>query len=399
MKECEQFEEGSRKRAICEGRAALHPSKINFYRARWGLPPLSITTTIQHVVQPQKSIKPSRVVTTSRQNVGCGSCGKKVRRQRAERSLPSKRAQVATFIKASVRHVSDGLAQAPREVIEHRLSVCQNCDRYRHSDSRCSECGCYVAEKASWRSEDCPLGKWSAKTWAYGVTTVPERRRDLLPSTLESLRAAGFDSPRLFVDGPPDGFEQFGLAVTARHERVRTFANWILTITELYQRNPTADRFAVFQDDLLACRNLRQYLDTCEYPKDGYWNLFTFPSNQSRVETESVGWFKSNQKGLGAVGLVFSREAVETLLSSKHMILYPQNREKGWKLVDMAIAKAMNDSGWSEYCHNPSLIEHVGTKSSMGSPRLPQSQTFLGVDFDANELTDLRYQEQDTRQT
>ena len=35
--------------------------------------------------------------------------------------------------------------------------------------------------------------------WVYGVTTVPERRADLLPRTLVSLDRAGFPSPRIFV--------------------------------------------------------------------------------------------------------------------------------------------------------------------------------------------------------
>ena len=36
--------------------------------------------------------------------------------------------------------------------------------------------------------------------WAYGVTTVPSRRDNLLPITLGSLRKAGFDKPRLARD-------------------------------------------------------------------------------------------------------------------------------------------------------------------------------------------------------
>jgi hypothetical protein len=96
--------------------------------------------------------------------------------------------------------------------------------------------------------------------WAYGVTTVPSRRNDLLPETLCSLCEAGFDAPRLFVDGDndPKGWErEFGLETTCRYPTIRTHGNWILALSELFIREPHAERYALFQDDLITYRNLR----------------------------------------------------------------------------------------------------------------------------------------------
>ncbi len=73
--------------------------------------------------------------------------------------------------------------------------------------------------------------------WAYGVTTVPVREDRLLPKTLASLRAAGFDKPRLFVDGVRNAWDweqKFGLEVTARWPHVLTAGNWVLSMYELY---------------------------------------------------------------------------------------------------------------------------------------------------------------------
>ena len=112
--------------------------------------------------------------------------------------------------------------------------------------------------------------------WAYGVTTVPRRRDDLLPRTLASLRAAGWDSPRLFVDGDDDTVSwsrEFGLPVTARKPLVRVTGNWLLGMVELYVRDPHADRYAIFQDDVVFCRNARAYLDSVPAPERGYMNL------------------------------------------------------------------------------------------------------------------------------
>lgn len=225
-------------------------------------------------------------------------------------------------------------------------------------------------------------------SWAYGVTTVPQRINDLLPRTLASLAGAGFDKPRLFVDGMPQGLETPGdYEKTLRVPVIKTFGNWCLGLAELYLREPLAGRYAMFQDDLIAYRNLRQYLDQCIYPEKGYWNLYTVPRNQKLVD-EIKGWGLSNQRGKGAIALVFSREAVLTLLGHTHMLARPQNPNprKNWKSIDGGIVTAFELSGWKEYVHNPSLVQHVGTETTMGNFFHPVAVSFRGENFDAMEL-------------
>ena len=233
--------------------------------------------------------------------------------------------------------------------------------------------------------------------WAYGITTVPERRHDLLPRTLSSLASAGFPSPRLFIDGEQSHDEaasyerEFKLPITYRTPRIRTHGNWVLSLYELYIREPNAERYALFQDDLVACKNLRSYLEKSPYPENGYCNLYTFPSNQSLAPAQG-GWFKGRlldsgpegwQTGRGAVALVFSREAVLVLLSSQHIVDRPLDAFRGWRCIDGGVVTAMNKAGWSEYVHDPSLVQHIGMESSMGSRPHKLAESFRGEDFDA----------------
>ena len=195
--------------------------------------------------------------------------------------------------------------------------------------------------------------------WAYGVTTVPERWHDLLPKTLSSLAAAGFDSPRIFVDGTVGHLPsqrplpvECKFSITERGDRIRTYGNWVLGLLELFLRNPSADRYAMFQDDLLAYRNLRQYLEQVSMRDRCYWNLMTFPVNHALCEGKK-GFFLSNQRGKGAVGLVFSRDGVKTLLGHQlsigHMLDRVENRkkdpttgwEKGQESVDGGVVSAL----------------------------------------------------------
>lgn len=68
--------------------------------------------------------------------------------------------KAASFTAAAVRHIADGASHVPEAVYENRLVVCRGCDRFDAESLVCLECGCRLAIKARWRSEECPLGRW-----------------------------------------------------------------------------------------------------------------------------------------------------------------------------------------------------------------------------------------------
>lgn len=225
-------------------------------------------------------------------------------------------------------------------------------------------------------------------SWAYGVTTVPQRMDDLLPKTLASLEAAGFDLPRLFIDGSENAALWRGkfptLNMTFRYPAVRVAANWVLSAHELLMRNPVCERYAIFQDDILAVKNLRKYLDSQKMPDKGYWNLYTFPQNQQL--SKGRGWFLSNQRGLSAVGLVFNREGLMRLLSDYQLVARPTNQQRGWHNIDGGISEAMRRLGYQEWVHDPSFLYHTGNVSTSGHQPYAECKSFPGEQFDAMSL-------------
>ena len=56
--------------------------------------------------------------------------------------------------------------------------------------------------------------------------------------------------------------------------------------------------------------------------------------------------------------------------------------EKRAKEIDAAFRKA----GWAEYVHAPSLVQHIGERTSMGNKPQPSADSFPGEEFDATEL-------------
>ena len=68
--------------------------------------------------------------------------------------------QIASFLELAVNHVLAGLPIAPPEEQSRRLAICQACDQFDPTATRCKQCGCFLILKASWAEQQCPLQKW-----------------------------------------------------------------------------------------------------------------------------------------------------------------------------------------------------------------------------------------------
>lgn len=219
--------------------------------------------------------------------------------------------------------------------------------------------------------------------WSYGITTVPSRANDLLPATIESLSRTGFKLPVVFVDG----FIEFSTELldklppmVMRTQGVGHLANWMNALFYLYTVFPKATRYALFEDDLICCSNLRSYLDACPYPDKSYWNLLTHDCNFELAKDR--GWFLSNQRGKGAVGLVFNRATAARILLSSAFIERPI---KGTNGADGMVCEVLKPLGVTEYVHNPSLIQHVGDTSTIGH-NWGEVKAFEGETYDPMQL-------------
>lgn len=222
--------------------------------------------------------------------------------------------------------------------------------------------------------------------WAYGITTVAARHSGLLPKTVASLAKAGFDKPILFIDGmdpawqaPSDSLQ----GLVFREPAVGHIANWVTSLCHLYSVFPKADRYALFEDDLLATSNLREYLDNCQYPKDGYWNLITHPENLV-LTGNNEGWHRSNQMGRGAVGLVFSRDVAGKLI--RHMGFTERTKYAPLPAADGMVIDSLKPQDHYEYIHYPTLLQHIGGgASTMGHP-YGEMPGWRGEDYDPRTI-------------
>ena len=232
-------------------------------------------------------------------------------------------------------------------------------------------------------------------TWSYGITTVPDRATTYLPRTISSLRLAGFERPTLFIDGNArQDHEDYGLAIVDRNNPVGAFGNWIIALWELWIREKT-DWYVIFQDDFLMYSNTREYLEKCCLSATNrYYNLHTHPQNE-QVEWKKDGWYKSNQRGRGAVALMFPQDVVYRLLSNEHIAAKPRQNRNPYRNLDGTVSKACTSSGITEWCHYPTLTYHIGEDSSLNFDKInrqgelvrqPLPESWKGEEFDALDL-------------
>jgi hypothetical protein len=239
--------------------------------------------------------------------------------------------------------------------------------------------------------------------WMYGVTSCPQRRDTLLPQTLRSLDLAGFPRPYIFCDGTFENGRSIEVdGITCHTPKVGAFGNWYLGLLEMYIRDPKVDRYAMFQDDIVCSRNVREYLERVPFHPKTYLNLYTAPVNQERIgkpnhgiistgwvtqppmsQYSFAGWFLSNQNGQSACALVFDNAGVVSLLQSTQMIRQPLDVNYGTRCIDGTVCRWALKEGYREYCHYPSMVQHVGAESTLRKPpQTIQSRCFLGEEFD-----------------
>jgi hypothetical protein len=226
--------------------------------------------------------------------------------------------------------------------------------------------------------------------WAVGVTVAP-RKEPTIDYCYGSFLCAGF-RPHVFkepgVSLHPNIFKN---GFTERPRRLGAWKNWLYGLKELREKNPDADIYGMFQDDVLLCKNIRSYLEINLPPENtGVFSVFT-PSHykgQNRWNMIDKGvdlWM--------AQTFFFYKDALDSLLSNN--IIRGWNRDRN---IDSKVGEWANSVGRPVYYHTPSLGQHVGHSSTIwegsnpeGIKNLPawgdrSASDFVGHKFDIMQL-------------
>lgn len=205
------------------------------------------------------------------------------------------------------------------------------------------------------------------RNWAVGVTTSP-RRLPTLQLCVQSIQNAGWEKPVLFSDGEVEIPQSCsGLDSSSRQPAVGAFPNYVLSLTELYMRNPHADAYLMIQDDALFLPSpaTRSYLEHVLWPCSGPYIASLYCSK--KYNQMIAGWHRFPGNWVwGAVAFAFSKAAVVSILTTHHLFAHRSlPGRQGLSKIDVVIGRIATDLGIPIVFPSPSLVQHIGTTSTI----------------------------------
>ncbi len=205
------------------------------------------------------------------------------------------------------------------------------------------------------------------QSWAVGVTTSP-RRLPTLESCVHSVIQAGWTEPVLFLDGEvelPTALS--GLNYCRRVPAVGAFPNYVLSLSELYMRDPNADAYLLIQDDAIFVPSnaTKSYLEKVLWPYDGPCIASLYCSK--KYEQVNAGWHLFPGKWVwGAVAFAFSNAAAKQTLSDPALLAHrAQPGRDGLSKIDVVLGQIASTQKIPLIFPSPSLVQHIGTISTI----------------------------------
>jgi len=234
-------------------------------------------------------------------------------------------------------------------------------------------------------------GRGFVKRWAVGVTTAP-RKEPTIGRSLRSIVSAGWKDIHVFAEpGSPIPTGIVGLTVTRRGETLGVLGNWFLGLSELLHRDPDADAYALFQDDVVLARNVRQYLETTLWPAERAGLVSVYCPEP--YANGGPGFREVSTGGglLGALSYILPSAAAKWIVTAGTATWFRRrtfSRES--RRLDVLIGQLLAQAGWSAFYVSPSLAHHVGEHSTLwpgiGASRKRRAGDFVGEHYDALRL-------------
>lgn len=228
--------------------------------------------------------------------------------------------------------------------------------------------------------------------WAVGMTTAPRSSPSILRS-LQSLAAAGWTDVRVFAEPGSTVPRAPGVVVNERTRGV--FQNWYQGLRTLREEKPDAKFYALFQDDVVHCRGLKEFLERDLWFSDKVGFVSTYRSACKLIAsgrtreyrnsdiyidlTDGVRQRCKRSNGLwGACTYIFPARAVDVLLAEE--MLAKRDRK-----IDLAIHIVLAAAGLEAWYYKPSLSQHIDGPSSIGHGfgKGMYAEDFVGEEFDA----------------
>jgi hypothetical protein len=229
------------------------------------------------------------------------------------------------------------------------------------------------------------------RNWCVGITACP-RTTGVVDQVIDSLRQNDWQ-PTIYAE-PETKIDTKDARIVRRDKIYGCWTNWICALHDMYVNDVHAEGYAIFEDDILICKNLRNYLEHLmpRFERLGALSLYT-PERQARMHFGQACVHDNAYRGdavWGTQAVVFSNYSLAFFLSSRTTINHRRiGIGKGNnKNRDSAIGVWAKAENQPFYYHTPSLVQHVGEESSV-EHEFHCASDFVGDSYDAMQLLPL----------
>ena len=204
-------------------------------------------------------------------------------------------------------------------------------------------------------------------TWAVGMTTA-HRRQSTVQLTLDGFSRCGWSGLHLFVDGDSLNISlPASCSTTVRSEPAGAWHNFLLSLTEMVDRQPSADAYLLLQDDIAwpNAPELRLYLENLLWPNEDDLCILSLYTSVDDCK-ESAGWHKYDGSWkFGALGLIFSKRVARMAVVDSWLRSYSWNNDAGVAGIDAILGQWAVRNGITFWHPVPSIIQHTGHVSAI----------------------------------
>lgn len=219
------------------------------------------------------------------------------------------------------------------------------------------------------------------KDWSVGMMLAPRGGESYFERTLSSVKEAGWEDLTVFAE--PESPPVLNQTVVKRPSKLGNWLNFRQSLIDMYSEDSEKKYYMLIEDDVVFSKNVRQFLDIALWPSNtGVCSIYS----PSHYETfERVGW--NNHSGTtmwGAVTMIFSNKSLQCFINHYNNIEWNSDQN-----CDNAVGRWCERTEQNAYFFSPSLVQHVGVKSSLGDKRYHRrrySSLFVGEDFDCTKL-------------
>lgn len=206
--------------------------------------------------------------------------------------------------------------------------------------------------------------------WVVGMTAYP-RTPPTIGAAVDSLLFAGWPEVLISVDGAKDG-DSGGLPAIEAMERVEgvridhapsnvgPWRNFLRVLSLLLESE--ADYVLIAQDDVLLSRNARPHFESMRLPcKEDVGALSLYCASPHDDLYGAPQWKRIESlpaQAYGALAYVFPFRVAESIAARPPA-------HGGRAQIDVAVGKWCRAEGLGYWVHCPSLVKHVGEKSTL----------------------------------